>query len=435
MSDIVLRLLFILVLVLLNGYFSLAETAMIAGRRSRFQQLAEAGDPRAKTALELIDNHSLMLSTAHAGSMLVSILVGTFGGESLAHLLSASLVRAGLPAWIASVLGFVCVVLSITYVSIVIGELVPKELALRRGERIALRLARSISVLASMLAPIVRILSRSSALVLKLFGASRPVDEPVTPEEMRLIIDEGTSRGTFQPAERGLVHSVFSLSEWHVTDLMISRAAIVWLDPDAPLEETRRRILESGHQGFPVCKGVLDAVVGVVSARGILEYWSSGEGLERFARPPLYVPQHAQVLRVLESLTGTGVDVALAVDEYGVVQGLVTMDHIVEAVLRGIPTRTESVEPLAVQRPDGSWLMDGLLRMEEFRGIFPRSVPPARGAYQTLSGFIMAHLGRIPSAGDAFSLEGVQLEVTRMEGNRVGKVVARKHGGEESPAV
>jgi len=426
MSGIVFEILFIVFLILLNGFFSMSETALVSTRKTRFQQLADEGDPRARTALALLDNPPRFLSTVQSGITLVGILMGAFGGTTIAGELARLVDRVPFIAPWSGAISVVVVVLLITYFSIVVGELIPKQLALLHSERIALAVARSMRITASALMPLVRLLSASSGGVLKVFGVPTTRAQPVSEEEIKVMIDQGIEHGMFEEAERDMITGVFELGDARINELMTPRTDIVWLDIEDAREDTNKKIRESGFSRFPVCRGGLDTVLGVVRAKDILACFLCEEefDLAKWMRAPLYVPENALALKVLETFKKSKNHVALAVDEYGVVAGLITIYDILEAIVGDIPSVDETEEPMAVQRKDGSWLLDGLLPMDRFKELFAIGEVPEEGSYQTLGGFIMMHLGRIPSAADSFEWGNVRLEVVDMDGNRVDKVLA-----------
>jgi putative hemolysin len=331
----------------------------------------------------------------------------------------------------ASVIGVAAVVLAITFLSIVLGELIPKQIALLDAEGIALAVARTMRFISSALSPVARVLSACSSGALKLFGFPPSRPQPVSEEEIKVMIDQGIEHGMFAQAERDMIEGVFTLGDQRVNELMVPRADIVWLDVEDPIEVRNKSIMESGHSRFPVCRGGLDTVLGVVRAKDILDCMLEDKScdLMEYVRPAIYVPENALALKVIETFKKERRHTALAVDEYGIVQGLITIYDIVESVVGDIPTTGKAEEPMAVKRADGSWLLDGLLPLDRFKEIFDTGDLPQEGSYQTLGGFVMMQLGRIPSPADFFDWGGLRLEVLDMAGNRVLKVLATPQGG------
>jgi putative hemolysin len=426
MSDFILEMIVILLLILLNGFFAMAEIAMVSSRKTRFQQLAEEGNARARTALQLIGDPSRFLSTIQAGITMIGVFMGAFSGATIAERLSRLVSGVPFLAPYAGAIGVVVVVLAVTFVSIILGELIPKQIGLLNAEKIALALARPVRFLTALLSPIVRVLSASSRGVLALFGMPLSRPQPVSEEEIKVMIDQGIEHGMFVEAERDMIEGVFTLGDRRVKELMTPRTDIVWLDVEESVEERNKRISESGHSRYPVCRGGLDTVLGVVRAKDILDCLIAEEvcDLTQYMQPPLYLPENALALKALETFKKARRHVAFAVDEYGVVQGLISIYDMLEAIVGDIPSVDETELPMAVKRSDGSWLLDGLLPMDRFKEIFGFGDLPEEGSYQTLGGFLMMQLGRIPSPADFVDWGGLRLEVVDMDGNRVAKVLA-----------
>jgi putative hemolysin len=429
MSPLVLQILVLFLLILLNGFFAMSEIAMVSGRRTRFQQLADEGDPRARTVLALTADPPRFLSTVQTGITLIGILTGAIGGTTVAEELGRTLSHVPFFGASARLVAVVVVALLTTFVSIIIGELIPKQIALQYTERVALAVAKSVRFVAALLSPLARVLAASSGLVLRLFGVREIRQQPVSEEEIKVMIDEGIEHGMFVEAERDMIEGVFTLGDRRVKELMTPRADILWLDVEDSREAMNARIRESGHSRLPVCRGGLDTVIGVVRAKDILNCMLAEEvcDLSLYSRPPLYVPENALALKALEAFKKARQHVALAVDEYGVVQGLISIYDILEAIVGDIPSvEDEAQGPLAVKRADGSWLLDGLLPLERFKEIFAFGELPEEGSYQTLGGFLMTQLGRIPSPADHVDWGGVRLEVLDVDRNRVQKVLASR---------
>jgi putative hemolysin len=414
-------------LILLNGFFAMSETAFVSSRKTRLQQLADEGNANARTALSLLEDPPRFLSTVQAWITLVGILMGALGGATLGEELSRIVARAPLLAPWAEAIGVAVVVIVTTFFSIILGELIPKQIALRGSERITLAVARVVRFLSLVLYPLVRLLSLSSGLVLRILRVPQHREQPVSEEEIKVMIDQGIEHGTFAPAERDMIEGVFDLGDRRVNELMTTRSDIVWLDVSDGRDEVLRRIRESAHSRFPLCRDGLDTVLGIVRARDVLGGLLAGgePDLTRWVQPAVFVPEHALALKALETFRKARRHVALAVDEYGVVQGFITVYDIMEAVVGDFPSLDEPEEPMAVHRKDGSWLLDGLLPIDRFKEIFSLSEElPAESSYQTLGGFIMASLGRIPAVADVFEWGALRLEVMDMDGVRVDKVLA-----------
>lgn len=418
----------ILFLLLLNGLFAMAEIAVVSARKARLQQRADEGDVRALDALRLAQDPDDFLSTVQIGITLIGILAGAFGGATVARYLADVLAAVPVLAPYSSGLALALVVVAITYLSLVIGELVPKRLALNAPERIAIAVARPMRVLSRVVAPLVWLLSTSTDLLLRLLRM-RPSEEPdVTEEEIKVMIAQGARAGILSEAETEVVQNVFRLADRSVGSVMTPRIEIVWLDVDASAPEICAKISGSGHSRFPVSQGGLDNVLGIVEAKSLLECGWNGRPLDLRAamRPPQFVHETQSAVGLLSLFQETSLRCALVVDEYGSVQGIVTLHDVLQAALGDITAATQEQEPLAVRREDGSWLLDGKLSVDDFRSLFGlREDLPGEeeGAYETLGGFMMMHLGRIPEVADHFDWVGLRFEVVDMDGRRVDKLL------------
>ena len=405
----------------------MSELAIVSVRKVRLQQLANQGDIKARIALELANAPNQFLASVQIGITLLAILSGAFAESTIARRLIPLL---NLVPWLApysDALSSVIAILIITYLTLIIGELVPKRLALNYPERIASVVAIPMRMLANIASPVVYLLSASTDLVVRMMGIKPSTEPQVTEEEIRVLIEQGTEAGTFEEAEQDMVERVFRLGDRPVNALMTPRPDIVWLDLEDTAEENRKKMLDSCHSRFPVCQGGLDNVLGIMHVTDLLARSLSGQQLDLTVslRQPVFVPESTRGLKILEVFKQTGIHLALVVDEYGVIQGLVTLNDIMVEIVGDVPSAGELEEPQAVQREDGSWLLDGMLPVDEFFEIFEIDEIPTdhRGSYQTLGGFVITHLGRIPSAADYFEWESLRFEVMDMDGNRVDKVL------------
>jgi putative hemolysin len=427
MSAMTTEIFIIVVLIVINGLLSMSEIALVSARKPRLQQLAEEGNRGAQAALALSKNPNRFLSTVQIGITLVGILAGAFGGATIAEQLGSRIAEIPALAEYGEAIGVAIVVLIITYFSLVIGELVPKRLGLHNPEQIASTMAGPMRILAAVTSPAVRVLTFSTELILRVAGL-RQSDEPsVTEEEIKIMIEQGTQEGVFEAAEQDIVERVFRLADRSVGDLMTPRPKVAWLDLDDDRETHVQIMLSAGHSYFPVCRENLDRLLGVVSVKSLWAAMVSGQeaSLEKLLVKPIIVPETMPALRLLESFKQYGAHTALVIDEYGGVDGIVTVMDVLEAMVGDIPSTNEPADLEAVQRQDGSWLIDGLLPAEELHTIF--NIGPLPGeeedAYQTVGGFIMTTLGRIPEAGDYFEWSKLRFEVMDMDGNRVDKVL------------
>ncbi|MDK2916021.1 MAG: magnesium and cobalt exporter, family [Euryarchaeota archaeon] len=422
----------ILLLILVNGFFSMAEFALVSARTARLQKRAAEGDAGAATALELAGDSTLFLSTIQIGITLVGILAGAFGGATLAGPLAEVFARFPVLEPYSGPLAVVTVVAAITYLTLVVGELVPKRVAMTHAERIASLVSRPIWLLSLVAAPIVRLLSASTEGVLMLLRVRKPSEPEVTEEDVRVLIGQATRAGVFEEAEQDMVESVFRLADRRVSVLMTPRPEIVAVDVEDPAEENWRKMVESGHVYFPVYRDHLDNLLGIVSVRSLWARMIAGEtpNLSNAIEPAFFVPESVPALSVLDEFKASGARIALVTDEYGSIQGLVTIHDIVESIVGGIPSPEQQPEGPAIRRPDGSWLLDGMLPVDEFHDLLDVGTLPGegRGYYQTLGGFVMMYLERTPQTGDRFVWNGLRFEVLDMDGHRVDKVLVTPVG-------
>ncbi|MEH2050359.1 hemolysin family protein [Nostoc sp.] len=427
MSSITFEILIILVLIIANGVFSMSEMAIVSARKVRLQQLANQGDAKARAALKLAESPNHFLSTVQVGISLIGILTGAFGGATIASRVAIYVRLIPLLAPYSEPISFGIVVLLITYFSLIVGELVPKRLALNNPERIASIVAIPMQALAAIASPVVFLLSASTDLILRLLGITASTEPQVTEEEIKILIEQGTEAGTFEEAEQDMVERVFRLGDRPVSYLMTPRPDIVWLDLDDSAEENRQKMVDSAYSRYPICQGGLDNVLGVIPVTDLLARSFRGEPLDLTIglRQPVFVPESTRGLKVLELFKQTITHMALVVDEYGVIQGLVTLNDIMSEIVGDVPSTDGQDQPQAVQREDGSWLLDGMLPVEEFLELFGMEEweSEERGSYQTLGGFVITHLGRIPAAADYFEWHSMRIEVMDMDGNRVDKVL------------
>ena len=419
--NITTEIIIILAIILVNALLVLSEISVSSSRKARLQQRTNEGDRRANTVLHLIEDPNLFLSTVTIGITLMGVFVGVIGGARLSAPLSRLLATIPALNQYAEPLALAIVVIGITFVSIVFGELVPKRIALHNPEQIAAILAGPMIFVSALFKPFVWILGKITDFVLKLLGIQPGAEPPVTEEEIQLLIDQGTQAGVFEEAEHDMVEGVFSLADQRVYSLMTPRPDIVWLDIADSLEDIRLKLEQSNFSRFPVRQGSLDAIVGIVKARDLLVQSLNNEPivLKNLLKPAFFVPETMFASRALEVLKEKGTDMLLVIDEFGALQGLLTITDILEEIVGEM----EIEEPQATQRQDGSWLLDGMLEVDEFKEIFHLPVLPHEDEYETLSGFVMVSLGRVPQPADRFEWHGLNFEVMDMDGRRVDKVL------------
>lgn len=440
MSTIIVEILAIIVLIAMNGIFAMSELAVMSARRARLRELSNSGSHTARVALDLAEAPDRFLSTVQIGITLVGVLAGAFGGATIAGALGDWLDGIEPLAPYSSALGLGLVVLTITYLTLIIGELVPKRLALQNPERVASLVALPMHWLSLLAYPLVRFLSLSTNLVLKVLGVKQADDRPVSEEEIRIMIEESARAGIFRHDEQDMVESVFRLDDQHINALMTPHTEVTWLEVGDTTDEIREKIAASGHASFPVCRDSLDNVLGIVRAQDLLADCLAGRPIDLLAHlsEPRFAPEKATASRIVELFRRSDDHLILVIDEHGGVQGMITEHDLLEAIVGDIPSWGESSEPEAVQRADGSWLLDGLMNIDEAKELLGIANLPdeERANYQTLGGFIMSRLGAIPAVGACFQWGGFRFEVVDMDGRRVDKILAtRAPGADESRAV
>ena len=430
MSAITFEILFILLLLLANGLFAMSELAIVSSRKARLQQMCATGNARACAALDLALAPDRFLSTIQIGITLVGILAGALGGATIAEQLGEQVSRVPALAPYGEAIGVAIVVVAITYLSLIIGELVPKRFALTHPERIAMLVAQPMKVLSKIVSPVVTVLSVSTSAVLTLLRIRHPTEPPVTEDEIKVLIEQGTAAGVFEEVEQEMVERVFKLADRRVSSLMTPRLDIVCLDVDESREAIRQKVAENHYSRFPVCRDSMDQILGLVKAKDMLAFCLGNEelNLNSVLKEPLFVPESRSALQVLEVFKSSATHMALIVNEYGSIEGLVTTNDILEAIVGDILPANPQFESYATQREDGSWLLDGALPIDEFKEIFKSAKLPGeeRADYQTLAGFILFYLGRVPRATDQFEWNGLRFEIMDMDGNRIDKVLVMR---------
>jgi len=416
----------ILLLIIVNGFFAMAEIALVAARNARLRPLAEAGNPGAQAALELKADPSRLLSTVQIGVTVIAVLSGTFGQATLGDTLQGQLESyEGFVARYAHIISMAVVVIGISYFSLILGELVPKRFALVHPERIAAALGRIMRAIARVGAPIEWFLSASTNLVLRLMPLRNQRTAPVTDEEISFMLREGVATGHIPEAETAIVEMALRLGDRRASAVMTPRTQIESLDLDDPEEENRRKIRDSAYSRFPVVQGGSHQVIGIVQTKDLLIAALAGQpfDLRVATRPPLYLPNTVTALRVLEAFKTSGEPMALLVDEYGDLEGLVTQSDILEALVGDIPGSADA-DQRVVQREDGTWLIDGMVGLDELRQLLGVSHLPGEDAdFHTLGGYMMARLNRVPMVADRIAAAGYRFEIVKMDGRRVDRVL------------
>jgi len=416
------ELVIIVLLLILNGVFSMSETAVITSRKTRLQQLADKGDKSAQAALKLAEEPNRFLSTVQIGITLIGVLTGAFGGATLAGQVAVLMIDTPLAPY-ADAIGFGVIVVITTYLSLIIGELVPKRLALRSPESVARRIARPMNILSRITSPVVTVLSLSTDAILWLIGARKLDEPPVTQHEIEGMVKQGVEAGVFEETAHGMVEGVFSLSERKTSSLMTPRTDVLWLNLNDSPDLMREELIKSDHSRMPVCDGDIDHVLGIVHAKDVMEQLLRGQPLDIRAVMDfaLSVPATTPATRTLELFQANGVHFALVIGEYGETAGVITLQDILEEIVGNVEI---NIEPEIVVRQDGSYLLDGLLPISEFAELFKiDDIPGAHKVFETLGGFVIAQMDNIPKAGDHFTWGKLRIEVMDMDNNRVDKVM------------
>jgi putative hemolysin len=414
----------ILGLVLLNGLFSMAEIALVSARKARLEAQANRGDKRAEEALKLASHPDTFLSTVQIGITLIGILTGIYSGEKL---------KTGLVSWLqkfeslrdySNGIATAIIVIIITYFSMVLGELVPKRLGLSRPETIAKLVAGPMRIVTLITYPFIWLLTKSTLVIVKIFNI-RTRDNEVTEEEIKAIIIEGTEQGTIEEAEQEIIERVFHLSDRNITSLMTHRSDIIWFDLDDSEDSIRDKIIQEPHSHYPICDNDLDNVKGVVSLKDLYVN-SDHKKFKEIMRPALFVPENITAYKLLERFKKQHMNSCFIVDEYGTLQGMITLNDILEAIVGGIPQPDDS-DYEVVEREDGTYLVDAQIPFYNFLSRFEKAewMSDIDQEFDTLAGFILHELERIPQTGDKLEWRGFKFEIVDMDAQRIDKVLLK----------
>jgi putative hemolysin len=434
--DVILEIIVIIFLIILNGILAMSELAIVSSRKTKLQQMANDGKKHSNTVIELTNNPNQFLSTIQIGITLIGILAGAFGGATLAEPLSKYLTFLG---HYANGISMIIMVVIITYLSLVIGELVPKRVALNNPENIAVKLAKYMKILSRICGPLVTVLSKSTNFILRILGEEKKEESVVTEDEIKMLIEEGIEDGTIEKEEEDIIKRVFRLDNQKVDMLMTPKTDIIWIDLEEDIAESKNKIIESERSIFPVANGDLDNLLGVVQTKDILSSLFKEENfdIEKYLKKPLIVPENLPSLDLLRLFKENlkYVHIALVVDEYGGVEGLITLNDVLEGIVGDIPGIDEMDEPSAIERKDGSWLIDSGYSIDRFKELFDIEElnDEKEGNFATIAGFILSYLNKIPETGEEFSWENFDFEIVDMDGHHIDKVLVRKNEQNKSP--
>lgn len=434
--------LIILGLILLNGVFAMSELAVVSSKRIRLQNLSDNGSRGARAALQLADHPSRFLSTVQVGITLIGIFNGAFGEASLVARLTPEIESIAILAEFAREIALGIVVIGITFASIVLGELVPKRIAMQYPETVATMIAAPMQWLSRIVSPFVKILTVTTEAIMRLLGLHQPKDASVTEEEITGMIREGTDAGVFERTEHDIVTRALRLDDLRLGALMTPRTDLAFIDLDDDIDRNLAKIADNPFSRFPVCRGDRSNVVGIVHAGDLFEQAIRGQSvssvdIEKAVKPALYVPESVSAMDLLETLKKNRAELALVIDEYGEIEGMVTLSDVMGALVGDVSVvDDETHEADAVQREDGSWLIDGGVSLDRVRDLFGTNLQfpeESAGAYHTLAGFVLTQLGRIPSVSEHFEWSGYRFEVMDMDRQRIDQLlVSKKETSEEA---
>lgn len=433
--------LIILGLILVNGVFAMSEIAIVTSKRNRLQKRAENGSRGAQAALDLSENPSRFLSIIQVGITLIGIFNGAFGEASLVAALTPEMATVSLVSPYAREVSLAIVVVGITFASLILGELVPKRIAMQYPEVVASLISPLMLLLSKLMAPIVKILTVSTEFILRVLGLHHKKDDSVTEEEIAGMFREGADAGLFEKTEHDIVSRALRLDDQRVAALMTPRMDVHFIDIEDSLEVNLAKIADSSYNRFPVCKGDISHIIGIVHAGSLFEQTIRSQSISTIdiaaaTRPPLFVPETISAMQLLETLKKNRAELALVIDEYGEIEGIVTLSDVLGALVGDVSVIDEGHEDDVVRREDGSWLIDGGVTFDRFRELLATEVrfpEEASGTYHTLAGFVMTWLGHIPQISEHFEWEGYRIEVIDMDRNRIDRLLVTKL--EDKPAT
>lgn len=412
-------------LILINGLFTMAEIALVSARKARLESQAEKGDDNAMKALKLANNPEIFLSAAQIGITLISILTGVYSGERFSQQLAPSIAKFPILEPYADTIATTIVVILVTFLSIVFGELIPKRIGLLRAEKIAKLVAKPVNTFARITHPFVWLLNKVSNIFFSIFNIKRMKDDAVTEEEIKTLITEGTEAGTIDEAEQEIIERVFHLGDRNITSLMTHRSDIIWFNLDDNEDKIKQKILQEPHSAYPICDGSIDEIKGVVS---IKDLYVSADNVpfKDIMQPALFIPENNSAYQVMEKFRESKIHSAFIVDEYGSILGLITLNDILEAIVGEI-AQADVLDYEIKEREDGSFIVDAQLPFYDFLTRFEKTEWMNEGQhdFDTLAGFILHTLERIPKTGEQFDWKGFRFEIIDMDGHRIDKILVR----------
>ncbi len=415
----------LLLLIFLNALFVMSEIALVSARKGRLEGMANKGDMKAKAALDLAENPEKFLSTAQIGITLISILTGVYSGEKFGKELQPFFEGYEFTRHYADAIATSIVVIIVTFLSIIFGELIPKKFGLIRAEKISRHVAGPMNVLSKIIHPFVWLLSGITNLIFKVFNISKASDSSVTEEEIKAMISEGSEHGTIEEGEKEIIERVFHLGDRNITSLMTHRTDIVWVDANDSVETLKTKFKEIVFSTFPVCEGSVDDIIGLVYVKDLLKA-GPGKLMKDLIKPALFVPENNKAYQLLEKFKATRIHTCFIVNEYGTLEGMITINDILEAIVGDVPQSGQE-EYEIVKRNDGSFLVDGQLHFYDFLSYFDKAdwMNEGEQEFDTLAGFVLHELEHIPSTGETFEWRGFDFEIIDMDGQRIDKIMVK----------
>ena len=415
----------LLLLIFVNGLFVMSEIALVSARKGRLESLANKGDLKAKAALDLAENPEKFLSTAQIGITLVAILTGVYSGEKFGNELQPVVAKVEFFQPYSHTIATTIVVIIVTFLSIIFGELIPKKFGLIRAEKISRLVAGPMNILSKIIHPFVWLLSGITNMIFKVFNISKASDSSVTEEEIKAMISEGSEHGTIDEDEKEIIERVFHLGDRNITSLMTHRTDIVWVDSKDTVEIFKSKFAQIVFSTFPVCDGSVDDIKGLVYVKDLLKA-EPGTLLERLIKPALFVPENNKAYQLLQKFKETKIHTCFIVNEYGTLEGMITINDILEAIIGDVP-QTGQEEYEIVKRNDGSFLVDGQIHFYDFLSYFEKAdwMNEAEHVFDTLAGFVLHELEHIPVTGETFEWRGFDFEIIDMDGQRIDKVMVK----------
>lgn len=415
----------VLLLIFVNALFVVSEIALISARKSRLESLANKGDEKAKTALHLLENPERFLSTVQIGITLIAILTGVYSGEKFSDDLTPLIIQMGFSEAYAKTIATTIVVIIITFLSIIFGELIPKKLALIRAEKIARSVAGPMHLISTIVYPFVWMLSGITNIIFKVLNIKKATDNAVTEEEIKAMITEGSESGSIEEDEKEIIERVFHLGDRNITSLMTHRTEIVWLDEKLTVQQVKEKLSDIVYSTYPVCEGLVDEIKGIVYVKDLLKA-SSDTPLTQLVKPAIFVPENNTAYQLLEKIKSSRIHACFIVNEYGTLEGMITLNDIMEAIVGDVPQAGQE-EYEIIKRQDGTYLADALIQFYDFLSYFDRAEWMNEGEHEfdTLAGFTLHELKHIPTTGETFSWRDFQFEIIDMDGQRIDKILIK----------